>query len=135
MSKQFMVTFRKKSCFKLVFFINPQLLLPKGKGKERDPNLQKLVTGHLEKQRNLYYKVTPHFWKITLRMDGLRATIFSSWIVRLTRTKKKRKNQRTTWHWCRPMINRSTNRKHLDTKPHISICGNLAQGKGNISNQ
>ena len=82
-----MVTFRKKSCFKLVFFINPQLLLPKGKGKERDPNLQKLVTGHLEKQRNLYYKVTPHFWQITLRMDGLGATIFSSWIVRLTRTK------------------------------------------------
>ena len=25
----------KKSCFKLVFFINPQLLLPKGKKKKK----------------------------------------------------------------------------------------------------
>ena len=46
----------------MVFFINTQLLLPKGKEKERDLNSQKPVTGHLEKQRNLYYKVIPHFF-------------------------------------------------------------------------
>lgn len=59
--KQFMVTFRKKIALNWFSSSTHNFLLPKGKGKECDPNLQKLVTGHLEKQRNSTIKSHPIF--------------------------------------------------------------------------
>lgn len=58
-------------------------------------------------------------------MDGLGATIFSSWIVpdwqelnQCVRKKGKSKEQCGTDADTVPMMNRSMNREHSDTKPH-----------------